>query len=140
MLVLFYSNSENNFQIVKNVINKKHIYQENVKNNISLKNFSKIELKIPKNNKVKLNNFEHFFCSFFNGCKKRKTMKILNLCNNFVLEYLSAENIIFNSILFESFYEDNPIKLKSNQYLKEIENEIFSDNENDFLFYNINDT
>ncbi len=67
-------------------------------------------------------------------------MKILNLCNNFVLEYLSAENIIFNSILFESFYEDNPIKLESNQYLKEIENEIFSDNENDFLFYNINDT
>ena len=68
-------------------------------------------------------------------------MKILNLCNDFVQDYLSSENIIFNMILFESYYKDNPIMLKENSYLKKIEYEIDSnfDIENHSLLNNIND-
>jgi len=60
-------------------------------------------------------------------------MKILNLCNDFVQNYLSAENIIFNMILFESNNEENPIKFKENCYLNKILNEIEPDffNENE---------
>ena len=48
-------------------------------------------------------------------------MKILNLCSHFIKTYLSAENIIFNMLLFESYYKDNPIKLNINSYLDKIE-------------------
>ena len=51
-------------------------------------------------------------------------MRILNLSSDFVHTYLSAENIIFNMILFESYYKDNPIKLNENTYLKKIYKEI----------------
>ena len=75
------------------------------------------------NKKNKLNCYEHFFCSFFKcGCSKRKTMKILNLCDEFVKEYLSADNIIFNSILFERYYKDNRI---INSKLKQIEKALY---------------
>ena len=60
-------------------------------------------------------------------------MKILNLCNDFVQNYLSAENIIFNMILFENYYKDNPIKIKKNSYLSEIEKEIEPDDFNEDL-------
>ena len=139
-LLLFYSRYENNYQIVKNIIIKKNLYQNNSKNNISHKklNDKSIDfLNIEKNfdkKKVKINSWEHYFCSIFNGRKQKKTMKILNLCNDLVQEYLSAENIIFNSILFERFYEDNPINVNETQILKELENEMFeNNNEMDFL-------
>ena len=75
------------------------------------------------NKKYKLNSYEHFFGSFFKcGCSKRKTMKILNLCDEFVKEYLSADKIIFNSILFERYYKDNRI---INSKLKQIEKELY---------------
>ena len=56
-------------------------------------------------------------------------MNILNLCNNFVKEYLSVENIIFNMVLFERFYEDNPINILTINSLKEIEKELNNKNE-----------
>jgi hypothetical protein len=139
-LLLFYSSYENNYQIVKNIIIKKNLYQNNVKNQTSLKNLNnktKEFINIEKNfekKKIKINSWEHYFCSIFNGHKQKKTMKILNLCNDLVEEYLSAENIIFNSILFERFYEDNPINVNETQNLKELENEMFeNNNEMDFL-------
>ena len=54
-------------------------------------------------------------------------MKILNLCNDFVQNYLSVEKIIFNMVLFENFYKDNPIKFKENLYLNQIKQEIEPD-------------
>ena len=55
-------------------------------------------------------------------------MKILNLCNDFIKTYLSPENIIFNIILFENYYKDNPIKYNDNSYLNNIEKEIENKN------------
>ena len=67
-------------------------------------------------------------------------MKILNLCNDFVKNYLSVENIIFNMILFENFYKENPIKFKGNMLLNEIKQEIEPDfqEENNILKENLN--
>ena len=63
-------------------------------------------------------------------------MKILNYCSDFVKTYLSAENIIFNMILFESYYKNNPIKYNIiNPYLKQIdmgiEDDIIEDENNE---------
>ena len=65
-------------------------------------------------------------------------MRILNLCNKFVREHMSAENLIFNSILFEKFYEENPIRnFQQMEDLKEIEKEIYNYNdENELLIIN----
>ncbi len=48
-------------------------------------------------------------------------MKILNLSSDFVKTYLSAENIIFNMILLESYCKENPIKYNKNPYLNKID-------------------
>ena len=132
---------------------KKDIYEFKIKNNIPLEKKLDIELNNEKKTSTKENNFdieipdevkikrkkfninkkEQYFCSFLNCCKKRRTMKILNLCNDFVQNYLSAENIIFNMILFENYYKDNPIKIKKNSYLNEIEKEIEPDDFNEDL-------
>ena len=83
-----------------------------------------------------MNSYEHFFGSFFKcGCSKRKTMKILNLCDEFVKEYLSADNIIFNSILFERYYKDNRI---INSKLKQIEKELYRNIDESELLSNYN--
>ena len=83
-----------------------------------------------------MNSYEHFFGSFFKcGCSKRKTMKILNLCDEFVKEYLSADKIIFNSILFERYYKDNRI---INSKLKQIEKELYKNIDEIELLSNYN--
>ena len=153
ILVAYYSNFENNAEITKSVFLKKDIYEFKIKNNIPLEKKLDIELHNEKKTSTKENNFdieipdevkikrkkfninkkEQYFCSFLNCCKKRRTMKILNLCNDFVQNYLSAENIIFNMILFENYYKDNPIKIKKNSYLNEIEKEIEPDDFNEDL-------
>ena len=153
ILVAYYSNFENNAEITKSVFLKKDIYEFKIKNNIPLEKKLDIELHNEKKTSTKENNFdieipdevkikrkkfkinkkEQYFFSFLNCCKKRRTMKILNLCNDFVQNYLSAENIIFNMILFENYYKDNPIKIKKNSYLSEIEKEIEPDDFNEDL-------
>ena len=153
ILVAYYSNFENNAEITKSVFLKKDIYEFKIKNNIPLEKKLDIELHNEKKTSTKENNFdieipdevkikrkkfkinkkEQYFFSFLNCCKKRRTMKILNLCNDFVQNYLSAENIIFNMILFENYYKDNPIKIKKNSYLNEIEKEIEPDDFNEDL-------
>jgi len=152
-LVMFYSDFENNSEITKNVFLKRDKYEYKMKNNISLQkglnieipneikissdgkekekddNFDSIEYddgKI-KRKKFNINKGEQYFFSFCNICKSHKSMKILNLCNDFVENYLSAENIIFNMILFESYYKENPINFKENSYLSKIQNEIEPD-------------
>ena len=141
VLVMFYSSYENNYQIVKSIIFKKQIYENYEKKNIKID--EEIKLKEKKkllNKKYKLNSYEHFFGSFFKcGCSKRKTMKILNLCDEFVKEYLSADNIIFNSILFERYYKDNPIiNSKENEKLKQIEKELYKNIDESELLSNYN--
>ena len=153
ILVAYYSNFENNAEITKSVFLKKDIYEFKIKNNIPLEKKLDIELHNEKKTSTKENNFdieipdevkikrkkfkinkkEQYFFSFLNCCKKRRTMKILNLCNDFVQNYLSAENIIFNMILFENYYKDNPIKIKKNSYLNDIEKEIDPDDFNEDL-------
>jgi hypothetical protein len=143
-LIMFYSSYENNYQIVKNIILRKRIYENYVKRKVKID--KEIQLKVEKsllNKKNKLNSCEHYFCSIFNCCSKRKTMKILKLCDNFVKEYLSADNIIFNSILFERYYKDNPINdIQKNEKIKEIETELYNYNDEDELFFDFldNDT
>jgi len=144
VLIMFYSSYENNYQIVKSIILKKQIYENYEKKNIKVD--EEIKLKEKKNllnKKNKLNSCVHFIGSFFKCCPKRKTMKILNLCDEFVKEYLSADNIIFNSILFESYYKDNPIiNIKENVKLKQIEKELYMNiDESELLssYNNIND-
>ena len=128
ILAMSYSSYENNYQIAKNIILKKRIYENYAKKKVEID--KNIELKIEKslsNRKNKLNSCEHYFCSIFRCFSKRKTMKILNLCDNFVKEYLSADNIIFNSILIESYFKENSFdRTKQNIILKEIEKEIFN--------------
>lgn len=144
LLISFYSNLENNAEITKSVFLKKDVYEYKVNNKIPLEKKLDIEIhndnrksgkennfdiEIPDEVKIKrkqfnINKKEQFFFSFCNCCKKRRTMKILNLCNDFIQNYLSAENIIFNMILFENYFKDNPIKIKKNTYLNQIEKEI----------------
>ena len=142
-LIYFYSTYENNYQIVKNLILKKNIYKNIITNN----NISKIDKKIELNietelieKKNKINSCLHYFCVPFKCCyRNKKTIKILNLCNKFVQEHMSAENLIFNSTLFESYYEENPIRNIHNEDLKEIEKELYNYNdENELLILNDN--
>ena len=144
-LLLFYSGYENDYQIVKNLILKKNIYRNIIKSNLNIKNIKSdksLELNIEKQlfeKKNKINSCLHYFGIIFKCCcKKQKTIRILNLCNEFVREYMSAENLIFNSILFEKFYEENPIRnIQQIEGLKEIEKEIYNYNdENELLIFN----
>ena len=54
-------------------------------------------------------------------------MRLLNLFSDFVQTNLSAENIIFNMLLFESYYKDNPIKFKKYSFLSQINKAIEND-------------
>jgi len=147
LLIMFYSESENNSEITKNVLMKTEKYEYDLRNKISLeKELDKevpnkenasseqlhFDIEIPEKEKIKrkefnINKCEKYFYCFSSCCKKNKTMKILNLCNDFVQNYLSVENIIFNMVLFENFYKDNPIKFKENLYLNQIKQEIEPD-------------
>jgi len=137
---MFYSDLENNYRITEKVILKKNTYQNfsKSKNKLDDSNIKSIEFNEKKllEKKIRTRSCEHFFCSFFN-CgknKNRKTMKILNTCNDFVMKYLSAENIIFNNILFEKFYEENYIDISKIKIFNVIENEMFNhDNNNELL-------
>ena len=139
-LIMFYSNFENNYRITEKVILKKNTYQNFSKstNKLDDYNIKSIEFNEKKllEKKIRTRSCEHFFCSFFN-CgknKNRNTMKILNTCNDFVMKYLSAENIIFNNILFEKFYEENYIDISKIKIFNVIENEMFNhDNNNELL-------
>ena len=156
-IIMFYSNLNNNFEITKRVILKTNIYKNNLTNKTKI-------TSIPSNNidyvhgqkeleqKININTYEHFFWSFVNfmNCsKKRRTMKILNLCDNFVRDYLSADNIIFNMLLFEQYYEENPIPFKTIKYLKELnletenqenKEETGNKEENNIMMSPLNDT
>ena len=138
-LIMFYSDFENNYRITEKVILKKNTYQNfaKSKNKLDDYNVKSIEFNEKKllEKKIRTRSCEHFFCSFFN-CgknKNRKTMKILNTCNDFVMKYLSAENIIFNNILFEKFYEENYIDISKIKILCDIENEMFNHDDNNEL-------
>ena len=144
LLIMFYSDFQNNYEITKNVFLKRDKYNYKIKNNISiekhLENESKkeenIEIQeknldeklINEKNDVKIksniNKFEQFFCGMCKCYRNHRSMKILNLCNEFVQNYLSAENIIFNMVLFENYYNENPIRITSNSHLDQIEKEI----------------
>jgi hypothetical protein len=145
VLVIFYSELEINSEITKNVFSKIKYYEYKRMNKISIdnnrnnNNIDNINFEISKEEKEKLElrkkfniiKSEQYFCSFFNFCcdcchfcKTHRTLKILNLCSDFVRTYLSAENIIFNMILFENYYNDNPIKYMNNSYLNKIDKEI----------------
>ena len=52
-------------------------------------------------------------------------MKILNLSNNDVMDYLSVDNIIFNMMLLENFCKDNHVNILKDNKLQILENEIF---------------
>ena len=152
LLIMFYSDFQNNSEITKNVFLKRDKYNYKIKNNISiekhLENESKKEEKIEiqeknldeklineKNDvkiKLNVNKFEQFFCGMCKCYRNHRSMKILNLCNEFVQNYLSAENIIFNMVLFENYYKENPIRIISNYHLDQIEKEI----EPNFIRYN----
>ena len=145
VLVIFYSELEINSEITKNVFSKIKYYEYKrmnkipIDNNRNNNNIDNINFEISKEEKEKLElrkkfniiKSEQYFCSFFNFCcdcchfcKTHRTLKILNLCSDFVRTYLSAENIIFNMILFENYYNDNPIKYMNNYYLNKIDKEI----------------
>ena len=139
VLILFYSDLEINSEITKNVFTKIKDYQYKPINNIDLKkNFKNIDINLSNEKKeirkkFKVIKCEQYFYSFFNCCrcfnlcKSTRTMRILNLCSDFVQTNLSAENIIFNMLLFESYYKDNPIKLKNNSFLNQINKDIGND-------------
>ena len=145
-LIMFYSDFEINSEVTKNVFSKINNYEfkpvniENKQNNVKFKELNK-DIKFSK--KFNVNKGEQFFCGFYNSCcgccnfcRTHRTMKILNYCSDFVKTYLSAENIIFNMILFESYYKNNPIKYNIiNPYLKQIdmgiEDDIIEDENNE---------
>ena len=140
LLIMFYSDFEINSEITKNVFSKIKYYENkpvNIENNANIINF-----KISNRNKefkavrkkFNINKGQQYFCSFFNlccsrcnFCKTNRTMKILNLSSDFVKKYLSAENIIYNMILFENYYKNNDIQFSKNSYLNQIEKEIESE-------------
>ena len=136
ILIQFYSGYEVNYQIVKNLILKKNIYKNNLNNNNKIKIDKNLELNVEKALNEKKNNINsclHFFGTIFKCCcQKRKTLRILNKCNEFITEHMSAEHLIFNSILFEKYYEDNPIRnIENIEGLKEIEEELYNYNSDD---------
>ena len=140
LLIMFYSDLEINSEITKNVFSKIKNYEYkpvNIENNPNIINF-KISNKNKEikeiRKKFNINKGEQYFCSFFNFCcsccnfcKTHRTMKILNLSSDFVKTYLSAENIIYNMILFESYYKNNDEQFNKNLYLNQIEKEIESE-------------
>ena len=147
ILIMFYSDYEINSEITKNVFSKIKNYEYKLVNHIPIeKNPDDIDIDIKTTNQNKLfrkkfniNKGEQYFCGFLdciNCVKRKRSIKILQICSDFIQTYLSAENIIFNILLFESYYNNNPIKLSSNYYLNkinmEIENkEIFGEDENE---------
>ena len=145
ILIMFYSDYEINSEITKNVFSKIKNYEYKLVNHIPIeKNPDDIDIKITNQNKLfrkkfNINKGEQYFCGLFdciNCVKRKRSIKILQICSDFIQTYLSAENIIFNILLFESYYKNNPIKLSSNYYLNkinmEIENkEIFGEDENE---------
>ena len=145
ILIMFYSDYEINSEITKNVFSKIKNYEYKLVNHIPIeKNPDDIDIKITNQNKLfrkkfNINKGEQYFCGLFdciNCVKRKRSIKILQICSDFIQTYLSAENIIFNILLFESYYNNNPIKLSSNYYLNkinmEIENkEIFGEDENE---------
>lgn len=129
----FYSYSEIDSEIAKNVFSKIKNYEYNQINISPIdKNENNFIIQMPNEDreirkKLKINKVTQYFCSCFNCCRCCKTkgsMKLLNLYSEFVHDYLSAENIIFNLLLFESYYKNNPIKYNKNVYLNNIEMEI----------------
>ena len=145
VLVMFYSELEINSEITKNVFSKIKNYEYKQINKIKINNNSidNIDFEIAKEaketselrKKFNINKIEQYFCSFFNFCcdtwnfcKTHRTTKILNLCSDFIRTYLSVENIIFNMILFENYYKENPIKYNYNSYLNNIDKEIENKN------------
>lgn len=135
VLIMLYSDFEINSEITKKVFSKINNYNYKPINNIPIENnkhntnFKEINEDKIDRKKFNINKVEQFFCGCFNfncfNCsKRRRTMRILNSCSDLVQTYLSAENIIFNMILFESFYKDNPIKYNINPYLNKINIEI----------------
>ena len=141
VLIMFYSDLEINSEITKNVFSKIKNYEYKQINKIPIeKNINDIIIKPSNENKnfrkkFNINKGEQFFCSYFNFCcdccyfcKNHRTLKILNLCSDFIKTYLSAENIIFNMILFENYYKDNTIKININSYLDKIDKAIGKEN------------
>ena len=141
VLIMFYSDLEINSEITKNVFTKIKNYEYKQINKIPIeKNNNDIIIKPLNENKIfrkkfNINKGEQYFCSYFNFCcdccyfcKNHRTMKILNLCSDFIKTYLSAENIIFNMLLFENYYKDNPIKVNINSYLDKIDKAIEKEN------------
>ena len=137
---MFYSDFEINSEITKNVFSTIKYYENkpvNIENNANIMNF-KISNKNKEfkeiRKKFNINKGQQYFCSFFNlcfsscnFCKCHRTMKILNLSSDFVKTYLSAENIIYNMILFENYYKNNDIQFSKNSYFNQIEKEIESE-------------
>ena len=123
---------EQNIQKKINLNIKNEYEQVNIEN--TDENQNKLIFDISKKNKeirkkFKINKGEQYFYSFFNYCcyrchfcRTNRTLKILNSCSDFVETYLSAENIIFNTILFENYYKN--IKYNNNSYLKKIDKDI----------------
>ena len=141
VLICFYSDLEINSEITKSVFAKIKDYEYKPLKNIHIeKNLENIDINISNEKKeirkkLKVIKCEQYFCSFFNCCscfnlcKSTRTMRLLNLFSDFVQTNLSAENIIFNMLLFESYYKDNPIKFKKYSFLNQI-NKVIENDEN----------
>ena len=139
VLIFFYSDLEINSEITKSVFAKIKDYEYKPLKNIHIeKNLENIDTNISNEKKeirkkLKVIKCEQYFCSFFNCCccfnlcKSTRTMRLLNLFSDFVQTNLSAENIIFNMLLFESYYKDNPIKFKKYSFLNQINKVIEND-------------
>ena len=137
LLISYYSDfqikstiTKNVFSQIKNYKSKQINFKNNI-NNINNNNVSDNNTEFKK--KFNINKIEQLF-SCLKICKNHRSMRILNLCSDFVQTYLSAENIIFNMILFESYYKNNPIKYNTNSFLNKIDKEIESEiveNKND---------
>ena len=139
-LISYYSDFQIKSTITKNVFSKIKNYeskQVNFKNNINnINNNNVSDNNSEFKKKFNINKCEQLFSCLkcLKICKKHRSMRILNLCSDFVQTYLSAENIIFNMILFESYYKNNPIEYNTNSFLNKIDKEIESEiveNKND---------
>ena len=77
MLIMLYSDVENNFQITKNIIIKNHIYQNSEKKNIIFnkkidKNIELLKTKNLYDTIFKINSCEQFVVVFSNVLKREK--------------------------------------------------------------------
>ena len=127
-LVLNFSYSFNNYELIK-YINKKYdsnkiLLNNNNNNNNDNKENKNIELnkinvdKIKQFNKIK--NSDIFKYSFLGCCySKSKTHNIIKECDKYVAKHISIEEIFYNMLLFENFIED--YKFKDNNNLKKFE-------------------